>query len=315
MPKSSPKNTAGPSPSTSAHASANTGHNKTPEHSVEEPSGKQVILGSMQDVVGLVTSLQNLIMQQNAEIKQLALKNQELEHKIQLQETTFESKIQMQVLLLESKLQAQDTKASEQERKLQELQEAFNKQTNTTENTLASHNEKLTRFSERPMPNVMGNAATWANVVKNGQNSASSSTSKKEEMYAHEDEKEYYEMEKRKMNIVIRGVAEKDEEQVAALNTEINDIIANAFGMQDIVVYGAHRVGKTKPDVNRAVVCTILDARKRNLILENARIFLKGSQYYISEDRTPNQQKARREAYDARTKKQPPTSEEEDKTE
>lgn len=274
-----------------------------------------MVLGSMQDVVGLVTSLQNLIMQQNAEIRQLALKNQELEHKFQLQATTFESKIQMQVSIFESKLHAQETRASEQEKKMQELQEAFHKQTNTTQDTLASHNEKLTRISEKPMPQVIGNAATWANLVKNGQNSASSSSSKKEDMYGHEDEKEYYEMEKRKMNIVVRGVAEKDKEPVTALNTEINDIIANAFGMQDIVVYGAHRVGKTKPDTNRAVVCTILDAHKRTLILENARIFLKGSPYYISEDRTPNQQKTRREAYEARTKKQPPTSEGEDKTE
>ena len=73
------------------------------------------------------------------------------------------------------------------------------------------------------------------------------------------------------------------------------------------MVYGAHRVGKKKPDTNRAIVCTLLDARKRAIILENARIYLKDSPYYISEDRTPNQQKARREAYEACTNKKTPT--------
>ena len=68
-------------------------------------------------------------------------------------------------------------------------------------------------------------------------------------------------------------------------------------------MYGTHRLGKKKPDMNRAVICTMLDAQKREIILENARIYLQDSQLYISEDRTPNQQKARREAYEERINK------------
>ncbi len=86
-------------------------------------------------------------------------------------------------------------------------------------------------------------------------------------------------------------------------------IISTRFKLHDVVVYGTHRVGKKKLANNRAIVCTLLDARKRAIILENARIYLKDSPLYISEDRTPNQQKARREAYEARTNKKTPTPE------
>ena len=112
------------------------------------------------------------------------------------------------------------------------------------------------------------------------------------------------------MNIVIRGMAESDKEQVVTLNMEVTDMISDKFGMSDVVVYGAHRVGKQKPDAPRAIVCTLLDARKRAIIPKNARIYLKDSPLYISEDRTPNQQRARREAYEARTNKKTTTQEE-----
>ncbi|MCO5564113.1 hypothetical protein L7F22_017769 [Adiantum nelumboides] len=119
-------------------------------------------------------------------------------------------------------------------------------------------------------------------------------------MYNNEENKEYNEQEKQKMNIVIRGIPESDTEKVNTLNTDITDLISTKFGMHDVMVYGVHRVGKKKPETNRAIVCTLLDARKRAIILENARIYLKDSFLYVSEDRTPSQQKARREAYEAR---------------
>ncbi len=120
------------------------------------------------------------------------------------------------------------------------------------------------------------------------------------------DETEYHEREKRNMNIVIRGVPESNNEKVLTLNTDVTDIITEKFGMQDVVVYGAHRVGKQRAESSRAIVCTLLDARKRAIILENARIYLKDSTIYISEDRTPMQQKEQRQAYEERMKKHAP---------
>ena len=44
----------------------------------------------------------------------------------------------------------------------------------------------------------------------------------------------------------------------------------------------------------RAIVCTVVDARKWSIILDSSRVYLKGSPFYVSEDRTPKQQEARR---------------------
>lgn len=237
-------------------------------------------LCSMQDIWGFLSSMHTTMMKQSEEIKNLALKNQELEHKLQMQ----------------------DLRIQHQEEQIQELRGALDKQAATVQDTLATHDEKIAQI------HVPGNVGSWASIVKNGHtNSAITNTN--DDMYAIEDEKEYHELEKRKMNIVVRGITEKDTEQVLTLNTAITDIISTKFGMHDVVVYGAHRVGKKKPETNRAIVCTLLDARKRAIILENARMYLKDSPLYISEDRTPNQQKARREAYEARTNKKTPITE------
>ena len=242
---------------------------------------------STQDVWSLLTSMQSMMMKQAEDIKNLALQNQELEHKIALQN--------IQVM--------------HQEKLIHELKEAVNSQLEKTQDALASQDEKLSNMNNGLPKYVQKNVGSWANVVKNGQ-AKLDNLEVKENMYQNEDEDEYAEQEKRKMNIVIRGVTEKDNEQVLLLNADITDIISTKFGMHDVTVYGAHRVGKKKPDTNRAIVCTLLDARKRSIILENARIYLKDSPLYISEDRTPNQQKARREAYEARTNKKPNVPEE-----
>ena len=228
-------------------------------------------------------------MKQSEEIKTLALQNQDLEHKLHIQ----------------------DMRLTRQDEQIQELQEAFTKQTLTTQDALTTHDEKIAHICERPQ-NVSGTVVSWANMVRSGQPNPIA-THMGDEMYANEEDKEnkeYNEQEKRKMNIVIRGIPESDTEKVLTLNTDITDLISTKFGMHDVVVYGAHRVGKKKPDTNRAIVCTLLDARKRTIILDNARIYLQGSTLYISEDRTPSQQQARREAYEARTKKKEPSAEE-----
>lgn len=215
------------------------------------------------------------MMHQSEEIKQLALKNQELEHKLQMQ----------------------DIQIRNHEGLIQELRGALDKQTVMVQDTLATHDEKIAQI------HVPGNVGPWKSIVKHAPMPPNFVTPINGDMYVNEDEQECNEQEKRKMNIVIRGIPESDNEKVITLNTDVTDMISTNFGMHDVVVYGAHRVGKKKPEATRAIVCTLLDARKRAIILENARIYLKGSPLYISEDRTPSQQKARREAYEARTNK------------
>lgn len=241
---------------------------------------------SLQDIWGFLSSMQTTIMKQSEDIKNLALKNQELEHKNQTQD--------MKIMLLEEKIQM--------------MQTAFDKKIVNVQDTLTVHDEKFAHMNEKVQLNVQKSGGSWANIVREG-HSGPHTTSVVDDMHESEEETEYHEQEKRKMNIVVRGINESDTEQVLTLNTSITDMISNKFGMHDVVVYGAHRVGKKKLDTHRAIVCTLLDARKRAIILENARIYLKDSPLYVSEDRTPKQQKARREAYEERMNKKASSSE------
>lgn len=238
------------------------------------------VMCSMQDVWGFLISMQNTITKQSDEIKSLALKNQDLEHKHQMQN----SKITML------------------EEQVQKLQATCDKQVVNLQDAMTIHEEKLTQMHEKTQLNVQKTVGSWAQIARNGSTS-SHPTPILHDIQDNEEIKEYNEKEKRKMNIVVRGMAESDNEQVITLNMGVTDMISDKFGMKDVVVYGAHRVGKQKPDAPRTVVCTLLDARKRAIILDNARVYLKNSPLYISEDRTPNQQKARREAYEERTNK------------
>ncbi|MCO5563772.1 hypothetical protein L7F22_017420 [Adiantum nelumboides] len=231
------------------------------------------VLCSMQDIWGFISSLQEMVMKQGEDIKNLALKNQELEHTIQIK----------------------NLKMQHQDEKIQALQDAFNKQVSNVQDALATHDEKLAHISD----SATGNTTSWAHVVR----STLTAIPQTHETYANVDVTEYNEREKRGMNIVIRGIPESDNEKVLMLNAEVTDLLANTFGMHDVVVYGAHRVGKQRPENNCAIVCTMLDARKRAIILENARIYLRDSPIYISEDRTPAEQKERRQAYEERMKK------------
>ncbi|MCO5594248.1 hypothetical protein L7F22_048275 [Adiantum nelumboides] len=204
------------------------------------------VLCSMQDIWAFISSLQEMVMKQGEDIKNLAL-NLKMQH---------------------------------QDEKIQALQDAFNKQVSNVQDALATHDEKLAHISD----NATGNTTSWAHVVRSTPNAIP-------QTYANVDDTEYNEREKRSMNIVIRGIPESDNEKVLMLIAEVTDLLANTFGMHDVVVYGAHRVGKQRPENNRAIVCTMLDACKRAIILENARIYLTDNPIYISEDRTPANKK------------------------
>ena len=64
------------------------------------------------------------------------------------------------------------------------------------------------------------------------------------------------------------------------MNTDITVMISTKFGMQDVVVYGAHRVGKKRPNISGAIVCTLLDAYKRAIVLEKTHIYFKRIAHY-----------------------------------
>ena len=51
------------------------------------------------------------------------------------------------------------------------------------------------------------------------------------------------------------------------------------------------------------IVCTMADEAKRNIILDNSSIYLKGTECYVYEDCTLMQQNAQRKAYEERHKK------------
>ena len=74
------------------------------------------------------------------------------------------------------------------------------------------------------------------------------------------------------------------------------------FAMRDVIVYAAHRVGKKQLEGKsyRAIVCTTLDERKRAMILDSSKVYLKGTSFFVTEDRTPQEQERRRQAYASR---------------
>ena len=117
---------------------------------------------------------------------------------------------------------------------------------------------------------------------------------------------EQKEREKCTQNLVIRGLPKVEKESPLTLAKEVAGFFAQHFAIPDVVVYGAHRVGRMQEGMGnkKAIVCTMMDARKRAIIPDSSKIYLKGSPYYVSEDRTPKQQEARRKQYAERQMRQ-----------
>ena len=88
-----------------------------------------------------------------------------------------------------------------------------------------------------------------------------------------------------------------------SFNVVVSNFLAEKLGMQDVTVFGSHWVGKKDNVTNCIVVCTMLDASKWAIILENAHFYLKDTKYYISEDCTPTKQEKHWKAYEERMKK------------
>ncbi|MCO5573784.1 hypothetical protein L7F22_027558 [Adiantum nelumboides] len=228
---------------------------------------------NVHDIWLLLSTLQETVLKQNNDIKDLALQNQDLQHKMQLQ----------------------DIKVQEQDKKIGMLEAQLESLNTATQTQLSTLDEKLKDMT------------SWAHVVETEVTNTPTCTTRTnvtEHVIKTVDMAEHNDRTKRSMNISLRGLPEPENETILTLNANMSDFFGDHSGMPDVVVYGAHRVGKKKTEGHRAVVCTLLDARKRSIILENARFYLKNSPYHVKEDYTPAQQEERRRAYEESKKKE-----------
>lgn len=149
---------------------------------------------------------------------------------------------------------------------------------------------------------------SWASMVCNGLASPKAASTMSALIHDKDtkemDMHEWQERTKRSKNLVIRGMPEKEQETPMSLAGTVEEFLATHFNMTNINVYGAHRVGKPGAPRTRArgIVCTMLDEQKRSIILDNSRVYLKGTPFSVIEDRTPKQQEACRKAYEDRQK-------------
>ena len=88
---------------------------------------------------------------------------------------------------------------------------------------------------------------------------------------------------------IICGMQGKKYENALSLAKEVTQFFATHFTMPNVTVYAAHHVGKPHEGENnkRAIVCTVVDARKISIVLESNRVYLKDTPFYVSEDHTP----------------------------
>ena len=96
-----------------------------------------------------------------------------------------------------------------------------------------------------------------------------------------------------------RKARPKSSDSPLTLAKEVAGFFAQHFAIPNVAVYGAYRVGRMQEDMpnKQAIVCTVMDARKKDIILGSSRIYLKGSPCYVNKDRTLKQQEARRKQY------------------
>ncbi|KAI5053921.1 hypothetical protein GOP47_0031186, partial [Adiantum capillus-veneris] len=165
-----------------------------PKDTPPKDSRDTTITYTTQDIWGLLLSIQEQVRQQNEvisrqneDLKNLTLRNQELDHTIALQAL----KLQQQ----EDTLKTLQTQVLEQ----------------------GSH---ITQVTNNVTDAPEGSPPSWAQIVKQertmGHKTGEMYTY--ESMYTHEDSTEYKEREKRSQNIVIRGMPEPEGETVMSLN-------------------------------------------------------------------------------------------------
>ena len=84
------------------------------------------------------------------------------------------------------------------------------------------------------------------------------------------EDQEQLERIKKQHNVVISGVEEDDTKETArSLREKLQDIFTTYFVMTDVPVEGAHRTSIKREDKPKIIICTIMDACKRQILLDN----------------------------------------------
>lgn len=229
--------------------------------------------------------------------------------------------MQQSLMQMTDKFMEQQKDMYDQRREIDMLKEV-NKDLMQKLNTQQGQLDALEKKSTTQEENVKGMLTTppsWAQVLGKGNKNKESDTH--DDAFSkdagrgyvfsqtppeeHLDAEERADRAKRKNNIVISGITEGEDENARSLKTKIQELLLEHFDMSDVPIEGAHRVGKKTEDGQRPkiIICTIMDTRKRQIILDNSSTYLKGTNVYINEDRTFMQQKAVREKVAARKAK------------
>ena len=128
--------------------------------------------------------------------------------------------------------------------------------------------------------------------------------SSKRVIYENLDVQEQMEREKKHHNVIINGVEKEENENTRSLKGK-TQVFKEHFDMTDLQIEGAHRARKKKEDNKcpKIIVCTIMNVTKRQIILDNSSIYLKGTNMYINEDHTfMQQEKVRKRVVERKAK-------------
>lgn len=219
--------------------------------------------------------------------------------------------MQNSLLQMTDKCLEQQKEMYEQKREIDMLKET-NKQITQRLDAL----ETRSNTQEENVSGLRSTSPSWAQVIARGSTSSRGTVpdntihpeiemkhdSNHLPFEEHIDAEERADRAKRQNNIVISGLVEEEDENARSLKTKVQALLTTHFDMTDVPIEGAHRAGRKKEDGNRPkiLICTIMDARKRQIILDNSSTYLKGTDVYINEDRTLMQQKEIREKVAAR---------------
>ena len=83
---------------------------------------------------------------------------------------------------------------------------------------------------------------------------------------------------------LLEGCKKRNQRMHSCFAKKITKFFEDYIAMRDVMVYGAHRVGqkRLKGESCPAIVCIILDDSKRVIVLDNKKVYLKGTNFFLS---------------------------------
>ena len=190
--------------------------------------------------------------------------------------------VQSQVAHLTEQINMQHKEIYDQRKEIEELkeenrklQQQVNGQHTTPDDTEVSQQEELFKAPQTWAQLISKNVHPRQGHVQPNTYAKKMQTERVTQPYI--DDQEQMERTQKQHNVVISGVEEDETKETArSLREKIQDIFNTHFDMTDVPIEGAHRIGKKRDDKPKIIVCTIMDARKRQIILNNASTYLKG---------------------------------------